>query len=193
MHTPDHNMDGMKLSHLRKELKSIRKEYYKPLSKMSRQELMDEHSRHKGLAAGKTSMPEPMPPASLEKKIVNAHVNIKKHKVIPGLPQAMGSAVAAETQEGGKALGEPSPMKMSKKILSESHGKVERPNVQDMPKAHKAVKKHTPEHESEKHHSSEVKHEGGKKVSSYNSFVGTHRREGKSMKEIAEMWHKTKK
>jgi len=193
MHTPEHMMDGMKLSHLRKELKSIRKEYYKPLSKMSRTELIEEHTRHSGLMVGKKSMPEPMPSASLEKRIENAHVNIKKQKVIPGLPQAMGTTVGAETREGGKAMGGSPKTKKVKRVESEGSGMVGVPNVQDMPKSGKASKKSAVESSVETNSSKESNPPAGKKVSAYNTFFGKHRREGKSIAEIAEMWRNTKK
>lgn len=104
----DKLLEGLKLGHLRKELKSIRKEYYKPLSKMSRAELLAEHGRHKGLAKGDTTTPEKVfEEKVVEKKSPAPMVQTKKMKVIPGLPQAMGTGVGAATREGGKALGEP--------------------------------------------------------------------------------------
>jgi hypothetical protein len=103
----DKLLEGLKLGHLRNELKSIRKEYYKPLSKMSRSELLAEHSRHSGLAKGNTTAPEKVEQVMVEKKSPAPMVHTKKVKVIPGLPQAMGTGVGAATREGGKALGEP--------------------------------------------------------------------------------------
>jgi hypothetical protein len=178
-------MEGLKIGHLRKQLKEVRKEYYKPLSKMSRQELMDEHSRHKGLMAGKTAEPEPVT-QTLEKKIAKAHVDVRKHKVIPGLPQAMGTGTAAATQEGGKVLGEPSVKhKKVKKVESESSGMVDAPHTSKSTHAPKA-------HDSKAHHTETTHASPGKKVSAYNSFVGKHRRAGKSMSEIAAMWRQHK-
>jgi hypothetical protein len=188
MQSPDKLLDGLKIGHLRKELKSIRKEYYKPLGKMNRAELLAEHGRHKGLMAGKVSEPE----SSMVDKVVKPSVNVEKKKVIPGLPQAMGTAVGAKTQEGGKALGGEPKKRRTKLIETEGGGMVGVPNVHDLPKTKKSTKKSAPEPASDKGSADKAQPTGTKKVSAYNSFVGKHRREGKSMKDIAEMWRSHK-
>jgi hypothetical protein len=101
----------------------------------------------------------------------------------------MGTGVGAATQEGGKLLGEPSSKKKSKKIESEGSGMVDVPTV---PKTPKATKKSASEHSTEKSSAEKAQPSSGKKVSAYNSFVGKHRRSGKTMKEIGEMWRSHK-
>lgn len=178
MHTPDH----MKVGDLRKELRDIRKEYYKPLGKMGRKELMAEHERHSGLMVGKSAMVEPMPSSNLEAKIKDAHVNIKKHKVIPGLPQAMGVAVGSELAEGGKRLGEPATTRKKGKVESEG---VAVPNVTR--KSRKA-----PDAPAPAPAASAAPAAAAKAKNPYNAFMAKHRKEGKTMKEIGELWKKTK-
>jgi len=185
MQSPDKLLDGLKIGHLRKELKSIRKEYYKPLGKMNRAELLAEHGRHKGLMAGKVSEPE----SSMVDKVVKPSVNVEKKKVVPGLPQAMGTGLAAKTQEGGKALGGEPKKRRTKLIETEGSGMVDVPN---MSTSKKSTKKSAPEPASDKGSADKAQPTGTKKVSAYNSFVGKHRREGKSMKDIAEMWRSHK-
>jgi hypothetical protein len=154
----DKLLEGLKLGHLRKELKAVRKEYYKPLSKMSRVELLAEHSRHSGLMKGDTTAPEKkVEEVVLEKKTPSPMVYAKKTKVVPGLPQAMSTSVGAATREGGKALGEPT-------------GKPKKTKEHLVPAA-------APPAAS-----------SGKKSSPYNTFVAQHRRAGKSMAEIGAMW-----
>ena len=201
-HKPGH--EGMSVSELRSKLKEIRKKYYGPLSRMTKKELMEEHERHSGLMAGKThepetteemrkdiiagamahkaekkAMKEPMPSASLEKKVKHASAAISSKKTVPGLPQAVGVAVGSMTQEGGKQMGEP-PVRKSKakKLLTDSSGMEAVPM---MKKHHKKGMAHAMEPVAP-----------AKKVHHYRDFVSKHRKMGHSMKEIGELYRKSK-
>jgi hypothetical protein len=197
-HKPGH--EGMSVSELRSKLKEIRKKYYGPLSRMTKRELMEEHERHSGLMAGKThepetteemrkdiiagamahkaerkAMKEPMPSASLEKKVKHASAAISSKKTVPGLPQAVGVAVGSMTQEGGKQMGEPPARKRkAKKVETDSSGMEDVPVMKKRSK--KAMEPVAP----------------AKKVHHYRDFVSKHRKMGHSMKEIGELYRRSK-
>jgi hypothetical protein len=164
----------LSLKDLKAEVRKLRKEHCPPVSKLKKEALKKEHEHL----------------ASLGMKSPNVvhKEEVAEPKKMPKIVRLVRTPMKEEVKEEVKEVAATKPKRMSGAALAQLHNAAagRRGGV-----AQAMAKKIMAELEAEKEVKEEVK--TGKKLSAYAEFVKKHKKGSMSMKDVAELWKKSKK